>query len=290
MGRKYKIACVVLFSLGLVLLSALFFAGADIAVLNPKGLIAEKQRDLIVLATWTMLMVVIPVLIMAVVISWRYRARNTKATYRPDWDYSLLAESLWWGIPFVIIIMLSLIVWKSSYELDPFKPLESQNKSLKVQVVALPWKWLFIYPEQGIASLNYVQFPEKTSIDFEITADAPMNSFWIPQLGGQIYAMPGMKSELYLIANETGIYKGASAHLSGKGFSGMTFIAQSTTQEAFDSWVNGVKRSSSQLGSIAYGQLAEPSENNPVETYVLEQSDLFDQIIMKYMMPMQENQ
>lgn len=290
MGRKYKIACVVLFSLGLVFLSGLFLAGADIAVLNPKGFIAEKQKDLIVLSTWLMLLIVVPVLIMTVGISWRYRSQNQKATYRPEWDYSLLAESLWWGLPCIIIFVLSVIVYQSSYELDPFKSLDSKTKPLKVQVVALQWKWLFIYPEQGIASVNFLQFPEKTPIDFEITADAPMNSFWIPQLGGQIYAMPGMKSELHLLAKEVGTYKGASAHLSGKGFAGMTFLANSSTPEDFDAWVDLAKTSENHLDWSEYQKLALPSENNPVQTYSLDESGLYNQVINKYMMPMQGNQ
>jgi cytochrome o ubiquinol oxidase subunit 2 len=158
-------------------------------------------------------------------------------------------------------------------------------KPIKIQVVALQWKWLFIYPEHNIASLNFFQFPEQTPLEFAITADAPMNSFWISQLGGQIYAMPGMNSKLHLIANETGEFRGSSANLSGEGFAGMHFIAKSSTHADFDQWVESVKSSSNTLDKESYRKLALPSKNNPPEIYVLKDIHLYNQIIMRYMMP-----
>ena len=284
MGKYYKAGCAILFVIGVVVLTTLFIiSSSHSAVMNPKGMIAEKQRDLIVISTILMLIVVIPVFLLAIGISWRYRANN-KAKYTPDWDYNLLAELIWWGLPCLIVFALSVIVWKSSHDLDPFKPLDSNVKPIKIQVVALQWKWLFIYPEEGIASVNLVQFPEKTPINFEITADAPMNSFWIPQLGGQIYAMQGMNAKLHLIADEIGSYRGSSANLSGVGFAGMRFEAVSTTQDGFDQWVASAKQSSN-LGMGEYTELAKPSENNRVEIYSLTDTDLFNQIIMKYMVP-----
>jgi cytochrome o ubiquinol oxidase subunit 2 len=159
--------------------------------------------------------------------------------------------------------------------------LESNTKPLKIQVVALQWKWLFIYPEQGIATVNFVQFPEQTPINFEITADAPMNSFWIPQLGGQIYAMPGMVAKLHLIADKEGSYRGSSANLSGKGFAGMKFIAKSSSEADFEAWVDSVRQS----GPIDYTKVAEPSEYAPAAFYSLSDDNLFNQIVMKYMVP-----
>ena len=164
-----------------------------------------------------------------------------KAKHAPDWEHNYIAEYCWWGVPIVIIVILAVTTWKSSHDLNPFKPIESEKKPLAIQVVALHWKWLFIYPEQGIATVNFVQFPEKTPINFEITSDAPMNSFWIPQLGGQIYAMPAMRSKLHLIANEIGSFRGVSANISGKGFAGMTFTAKSSSEEDFDAWVQSGK-------------------------------------------------
>src|SRR5476649_775967 len=177
-----------------------------IAVLSPKGQIADKERHLIILATLLMLIVVVPVYVMMFVIAWKYREGNTKARYTPDWDHSNGLEFLWWAIPMAIIAVLSVITFKSSHELDPFKALSSTKPPITIQVVALQWKWLFIYPNQNIASVNYFRMPANTPVDFEITADSPMNSFWIPQLGGQIYAMPGMSTELHLMADGVGKY------------------------------------------------------------------------------------
>lgn len=286
MKKKYKYLCVILFSLGLIALMIPFFQGGDIAVLNPKGMIGVKQKDLIILSSWLMLIVVIPVLLLTFWIPWKYRKDNKQSKHDPNWDYNLIAESIWWGIPCVIVFALSIIVWRSSHELDPFKPIDTGKKPLVIQAVALQWKWLFIYPEQGIATVNYVQFPEKTPLLFCITADAPMNSFWIPKLGGQIYAMPGMKTKLYLIADEIGEFRGSSANLSGKGFAGMNFVARATSENDFDMWVQSVRGCSDGLNLKIYNQLAEPSEKNPPMFYRLEQEDLYDQIVMKYGMPM----
>jgi cytochrome o ubiquinol oxidase subunit 2 len=287
MKAKTKLLILILIFSSVLIASFLFLFFNDILVLNPKGAIGEKERDLLTLSTALMLIVVIPVCVLTFWIAWKYRADNQGAKYTPNWDHSLLAECVWWGVPFAIIIALGAINWKACHELDPFKPLNADVKPLKIQVVALRWKWLFIYPEQNIATLSFVQFPENVPIAFEITADAPMNSFWIPQLGGQIYAMPGMRSKLHLIANEAGSFQGSSANLSGKGFSHMTFIANSIPAEAFDQWVNSVRRSSQILGLDEYAKIAEPSESNPQTAYRLRDASLFDQIVMKYMMPIQ---
>lgn len=257
----------------------------DIDVLNPKGEIGAKERDLIATVAGLMLIVVIPVFLLTVGFAWRYRASNTKAKYLPEWSRNPWAESVWWGIPFIIIVILATITWKTSYELNPFKPIDHKKKPLVIQVVALDWKWLFIYPEQGIATVNFVQFPEQTPINFEITADAPMNSFWIPQLGGQIYAMPNMRSKLHLIADEPGTFRGLSSNISGKGFAGMAFEAKATSQEDFDKWVQSTKQSSEEMTHQRYENLVEPSEYNPVALYRLTETDLFDRIVMKYSTP-----
>jgi len=287
MKKTFKIVFFVLLVLAAIALSGLYIGNHDIAVLNPKGEIGIKEKDLIVTSSLLMLIVVIPVFIMMSFFAWRYREGNEKAVHAPDWEHNYIAEYCWWGIPLILIGILAVITWKSSHELNPFNPIKSDVKPLKIQVVALQWKWLFIYPEQGIASINFIQFPEKTPIDFEITSDAPMNSFWIPQLGGQIYAMPAMRTKLSLIANEIGSFRGVSANISGEGFAGMTFIAQSSSSSDFDKWVQSVKLSNKGLSGDGYRQLVEPSANNPVSGYVLEQPDLFDQIIMKYMLPAQ---
>ncbi len=289
MKKKYTLILSVLLSLGIIFVGTIWFQKSDIAVLNPQGIIAVKERDLLVTATLLMLIIVIPVFLLACFIVWKYRTSNHKATYMPDWDFNALAETAWWGLPCVIIFFLSVITWKSSHDLDPFKGLSDINtKPLTVQVVALRWKWLFIYPEYNIATVNYLKFPEKTPLNFEITSDAPMNSFWIPHLGGQIYAMPGMKTKLHLMADGIGEYNGASANLSGIGFSGMKFIAKSVSKSDFQNWVQSVQGSSNTLDFQSYKRLLEPSENNPESSYSLTQNGLFDWIIMKYMMPMSE--
>lgn len=261
----------------------MFIFNTNVAVLNPKGYIAYHQRDLIGIASGLMLLVVIPVFILTVIFAWKYRKSNKKAQYLPDWDHSVLFECLWWGFPTIIIIFLSFFAWRSSHRLNPFKPIENGKRPLAIQVVALEWKWLFIYPEYGIATVNFLQFPEKTPLNFEITSDAPMNSFWIPQLGGQIYAMPAMRTQLYLIADKTGDYRGTSANISGHGFAGMNFIARATDEKDFLTWIESVQSSYDRtLNFATYKELAKPSEYNPVTTFNLEDSDLFDRIIMQY--------
>ncbi len=266
------------------LLAILFAYSGEIGVLGPKGLIALQERDLMLLSTALMLLVVVPVFVMTGMFMWKYRAENTEATYHPDWDYSLAVEVIWWGIPCVIVLILSVAAWITSHELDPFKPLEGFEKPpLKIQVVALQWKWLFIYPEQGIATVNALPIPVDTPLAFELTAEAPMNSFWIPRLGGQIYAMPGMKTKLHLIANEPGEFRGVSANLSGEGFAGMTFIATAMDEAKFENWVQTVKQSSEALDAETYRRLAEPSAYVPPAFFVLQQGDLFERIFMQYM-------
>jgi cytochrome o ubiquinol oxidase subunit 2 len=282
MNKKIKIVFSVLLLIAAMWLSVLFVDINKLSVLNPKGIIALKEYRLIVISTLMMLIVVIPVFIMTVYFAWKYRADNTKAKYRPDEHQNHWAEAIWWGVPFVIIAVLSVITWKSCIDLDPFKPLEMHNKPLKIQVIALQWKWLFIYPEQKIATVNFLQFPKQTPINFEITADAPMNSFWIPELGSQIYAMPGMVAKLHLMADMEGSYRGCSANLSGTGFSGMTFTAKASSEADFATWVESVQQSDS---SLDYRKVVEPSSYDPQALYSLADEDLFDEIVMKYMMP-----
>ncbi len=285
MKHKYELIAAAILSLVVILVAVVWFSGANIAVLNPQGLIARKQRDLIIIATLLMMIVVIPVYILTFGIAWKYRASNKKAKYSPNLDGNKAVEAVWWLIPLVIITILGGIIWTSSYELDPFKPIQSDKRPVTIQVVAQQWKWLFIYPEENIATVNYVQFPEKTPINFQITSDAPMNSFWIPSLGGQIYAMSGMSTKLHLMADKSGTYQGSSANISGKGFAGMKFIAKSTSQERYESWVQRVKSTGSTLDENSYTELAKPSTNNKVQYYMLSDNKLYDTVIMKYMEP-----
>ncbi|MBY0529762.1 MAG: ubiquinol oxidase subunit II [Rhabdochlamydiaceae bacterium] len=283
MKKSTKITLLILIFLGLAALTVWYVATHNLAVLDPQGMIGEKERDLIITASLLMLIVVVPVFVLTWAFAWKYREENKNAKHTPDWEHNYIAEYCWWGVPVIIIVILGILTWKSSHELNPFTPIESENKPIVVQAISLEWKWLFLYPELGIATINFLQFPEKTPINFEITSDAPMNSFWIPALGGQIYAMPAMRSKLHLIANKCGSYRGASSNISGDGFAGMTFTAKSCSNEEFDQWVKEVKQSPKQLNLNTYNKLLEPSQYDPVAYFVLDQNDLFDQILMKYM-------
>lgn len=260
----------------------------DIELLFPKGIIALEQRNLLFIIQILMLLVIVPVYVLTFIFSWKYRSGNPKGVYDPDLIDNHIAEYVWWGIPLIMTVIIGIITWQKTHELDPYKPIASDKKAMTIQVVALQWKWLFIYPEEKIASLNFLQFPKHTPIHFEITADAPMNSFWIPRLGGQIYAMPRMRTELYLMADQDGDFRGSSANLSGEGFAGMTFIARASSDEDYHQWVESAKKSAKLLNADEYKSLAAPSQNNPNEIYQLKEDNLFNQIIMKYMHPQEK--
>lgn len=285
MKNKFKVALLALLFLATAGVVGLYMSTNEIAVLDPEGYIAVKQRRLIIDSFLLMLIVVVPVFILTFVFAWIYREDNEKATHSPDWGHSTVAELVWWGVPLVIVIVLAVWTYRTSHELNPFKPIESDKRPLTIQVVALQWKWLFIYPEQGIATVNYVEFPEKRPLNFVITGDSPMNSFWIPQLGGMIYAMPRMRTELHLIAQNPGVFQGLSSHFSGTGFAGMRFTARASTEENFASWVQQVRNVKDRLGWYEYTQLAEPSSYNPVAYYRLTDGNLFEQVIDKYEAP-----
>ncbi|AWH89266.1 ubiquinol oxidase subunit II [Limnobaculum parvum] len=266
--------------LGLV---ALLLTGCDMALMNPKGQIGMEQKSLIITATLLMLIVVIPVIIMTFLFAWKYRESNKEAKYTPNWSHSNKIEMVVWGIPCVIILVLGTLTWKSTHALDPSQAIPSEAQTITIEAVSMDWKWLFIYPDLGIASVNQLSFPENVPVKFKITSDTVMNSFFIPRLGSQIYAMGGMQNILHLVANEKGVYPGMSANYSGKGFSGMKFNAIVTSQEDFDKWVEKVKQSPNQLQWEDYNQLAKPSENNAVEYFSTVKSGLYLDIINKYM-------
>lgn len=286
MNKKIKFVIIGLLALIVLTLIVGYFKHANVQVFNSAGSIGAKERNLMLFALGLSLIVVIPVYILLFSIAWRYRESNhKKAKYSPDLGGNRFAEAVWWLIPTILITILSVVAWQSSHTLDPYRHIASSTKPMKIEVVALDWKWLFIYPEQHIASINFVQFPVNTPVEFLITADAPMNSFWIPQLGGQIYAMPGMSTQLNLIADRTGSFHGSSANISGEGFSGMAFTAKSSSDNDFNAWVKSAQHSPQRLDSSAYNQLAQPSQNNPVTYYSKPQPELYNLIIAKYLVP-----
>jgi cytochrome o ubiquinol oxidase subunit II len=263
--------------------AAVFLGGCNMDVLSPKGDVGIQEKSLILIAMGLMLVVVIPVIAMTLYFAWRYRASNTKATYAPKWSHSTAIEAVVWTIPCIIIAILATITWRTSHSLDPYKPLQSSVKPITIQAVALDWKWLFIYPEYGVASVNEVAFPANTPVHFEITSDSVMNAFFIPQLGSQIYAMAGMNTDLNLIANEPGKFAGLSSNYSGEGFSDMHFAAVATSQQGFTDWVNKAKASASPLNAQSYHALVQPSEKQPVSYYASVKPDLYNDILKQYM-------
>lgn len=269
--------------MSLVAMTVLMTGCSDkLIVLNPKGEIGKQQLDLIIISTLLCLVVIVPVLILTFYIVWKYRQRKNQTTkYDPEWEHSSKLEAIWWGIPIVIIAILAVITVQYTYKLEPSKPLEHEAEPIVIQVTSLDWKWLFQYPEQDIATVNYLQFPEDVPIQFQLTSDAPMNSFWIPQLGGQIYTMSGMAMKLHLIADEPGEYLGMGANFSGRDFGKMEFKAKATSQEEFDAWVKEVKDTSPALTNEGYEQLAVPGVSE-VETFSSIPEGLFDRIVTKY--------
>ena len=260
--------------------AALLLSGCQWAVLDPKGPIGLQERSIILTATVLMLIVVVPVIALILAFAWRYRASNAKAEYRPNWAHSGRIEAVVWLIPCIIIAALGVITWRSSHSLDPYRPLTSKVKPIRIDAVALDWKWLFIYPDQKVATVNEVAFPANVPVEFHITSATVMNAFFIPQLGSQIYAMAGMQTQLHLLASEPGTYQGLSSNYSGDGFSGMTFKAMAEpSRQGFEAWLAKVKASRQTLGASAYAQLARPSESNPVAYYSQVQPDLFADIV-----------
>lgn len=281
------VASIVLLVVIFVLGGWLLLDGKNIAIFNPQGVIAAQQKDLILFTLALSLIVIIPVFTMLGVFAWRYRETNdNNSKYTPDVEGNVLIETVWWGIPIAIIAVLSVVTWITTHQLDPYRQLDSKVKPLKVQVVALQWKWLFIYPEQYVASVNELKIPAGTPVNFDISADAPMSAFWIPSLGTQVYAMNGMNTKLSLMANNPGVYKGTNTNINGEGYSNMNFNAVALkSRQDFDDWARALKAQASHqhLDWEVYQDLAKPSKNNEVTYYHLHDINLYNKIIEKYM-------
>jgi len=275
-------------------LPLVLLAGCNSVVLNPSGDIANQQAHLIIVSTLLMLLIIVPVICLIVFFAWRYRKGNTAAKYDPDWDHSTQLELVIWGAPLLIIIALGLITWISTHTLDPYRPLDRIDDSrpispasqpLTIQVVALDWKWLFIYPEQGIATVNELATPVDVPIRFKITASSVMNSFYIPALAGQIYAMPSMETTLNAVLNAPGEFEGFSANYSGAGFSHMRFKYHGMDMNDFERWVAEAKANGETLDRATYLQLEKPSENEPVHHYAKVTPELFHAIVNRCVAP-----
>jgi cytochrome o ubiquinol oxidase subunit 2 len=277
-------------SRGLFLAPLAALAGCNTVVLNPSGDIAQQQAHLIIVSVLLMLLIIVPVLFLVVLFARKYRASNTEAAYEPDWDHSTKLELVIWGAPLLIVIVLGLITWISTHKLDPYRPLDrldanrpipASTKPLVVQVVALDWKWLFIYPEQGIATVNELVVPVDVPVRFKISASSVMNAFYVPELAGMIYAMPGMETTLNAVQNKPIQSFGISSNYSGAGYSDMKFAYRGVPQGDFDSWVQSVKTTGTggSLNRAAYLTLEKPSIKDPVRHYAGVDNDMFYRVL-----------
>jgi cytochrome o ubiquinol oxidase subunit 2 len=264
-------------------MSASLLNGCGGSILDPAGRIGADEKTLIITTTALMLIVVIPVIVLTLAFAWKYRASNTRATYSPDWAHSTRIELAIWTLPCIIIGILAVLTWKSSHDLDPYKPIESGAKPITIEVVALDWKWLFIYPEQHIATVNELAFPVDVPVNFKVTSDSVMNTFFIPRLGSQVYAMAGMQTQVHLVANRPGAYDGVSANFSGDGFSDMKFTAKATSAAEFEDWVKQVRQSPDPLDTLHYSELAKPGGKHAVEYFANVDPMLYASIVEKYM-------
>jgi cytochrome o ubiquinol oxidase subunit 2 len=268
---------------------ALLLSGCNMVIMDPSGDVAMQQRDLIIISTILMLLIIVPVIVLTLVFAYRYRHTNTAAPYDPEWSHSTRLEVVIWAAPLTIIVALGALTWVATHLLDPYRPITRldaaravpvESRSLTVEVVALDWKWLFIYPDLGIATVNELAAPVDTPIDFRITASSVMNSFAIPALAGQIYAMPGMMTQLHAVINKAGVYDGFSANYSGAGFSDMNFKFHGLSQADFDKWVATVKASGSgAMDRAHYLDLVKPSIKVPVERFAGIDNGLYQAIV-----------
>jgi len=270
--------------LAVVLLVATTLGGCDGGVLDPKGPVSLAERQILFNATGIMLAIVIPVVIATLSVAFWFRASNERARYQPDFTYSGRIELLVWSIPLMTVLLTGMVAWIGAYDLDPPKPLASSTKPVKVQAISLDWKWLFIYPELGVASVNQLTIPAGTPVSFELTSSGVMNSFFVPQLAGQIYTMAGMLTRLNFQADNPGTYRGMSANFSGDGFSDMHFNVDAMPPERFALWVASTRSAAGPtLDSKAYADLAKPSAAVTSFTYQSVAPGLFDSIRMSSM-------
>jgi cytochrome o ubiquinol oxidase subunit II len=271
-----------------LLLIVPFLSGCDLVVMSPSGDIAQQQADLIVISTVLMLLIIVPVLFLTLYFAWHYRQSNTSAKYDPEWHHSTRLEVVIWAAPLAIIIALGAITWISTHRLDPYRPLDridaerpipENTQPLEVEVVALDWKWLFFYPEYGIATVNEMAAPVDRPITFKLTASSVMNSFYVPALAGMIYTMPGMETKLHAVINKEGVFDGLSSNYSGAGFSHMRFKFHALNNEGFDGWIARVKQNGTALNRDAYLKLEKPSERDPVRYFATVEDGLYRRVL-----------
>jgi cytochrome o ubiquinol oxidase subunit 2 len=248
-------------------------------VLDPQGPVSSAERLILFNATAIMLVVVVPVILLTLAFAWWYRASNARATYRPDWAYSGQIELVVWSIPAMVVILLAGVAWIGAHQLDPRTPLKSTAIPLRIEVISLDWKWLFIYPDQSIATVNQIVVPVGTPLELNLTSATVMNAFFVPQLGTQIYTMPGMTTHLFLQADRAGDYPGLSSHFSGAGFSDMRFTVHAMSATDYDNWLKHTRSDAHTLSLEAYSQLARASSHTAAQTFGNVEPDLFAHIL-----------
>jgi cytochrome o ubiquinol oxidase subunit II len=261
------------------LICAVALGGCSEGVLDPKGPVAIAERQILFNSLGIMLAIVIPTILATLAVAYWFRASNTRATYRPDFVYSGRIEVLVWSIPAMTVLLVGGVAWVGAHDLDPRKSISAAAKPVTVQVVSLDWKWLFIYPEQGVASVNHLVVPAATPISFDLTSAGVMNSFFVPQLGSQIYTMSGMVTHLQLQAGNPGSYRGLSAQFSGDGFADMRFAVDAMSTQRFEQWVASTRETGPTLDAQSYSELAKPSEAVAPFTYRAVSSGLFNTLV-----------
>jgi cytochrome o ubiquinol oxidase subunit II len=271
--------------LAVLIIGAATLGGCSEGVLDPKGPVAAAERLILFNSLGIMLAIVIPTILTTLGVAWWFRSSNTRARHLPNFDYSGRLEILVWSVPAMTVLLVGGVAWVGSHDLDPSKPIASPAKSLRVQVVSLDWKWLFIYPDQGIATVNQLTIPVGTPVSFELTSTGVMNSFFVPQLGGQIYTMAGMMTRLHVEADHPGTYPGLSAQFSGDGFADMRFNVEALPAESFAQWVDATRNAGPVLDAPAYTDLAKPSHAVAPFTYRSVAPNLFKRLLTAGMDP-----
>jgi len=267
---------------GLAALLPLLTGCKNLELFNPMGSIAEQEMQLILVCTGLMLLVVIPVIILTLYFAWHYRESNKKATYAPTWSHSTAIEVVVWTIPCLIVVVLGVLIWKSTHALDPYRPIASDKPALRVEVVSLNWKWLFIYPDHNVATVNELVMPVNTPVAFKLTSESMMNAFFVPQLGSMVYTMPAMQTRLHLIGHTPGTYAGMSSAYSGSGFSDMKFDARVMTEADFTQWLAQSRGTAQHLDQARLAELEKPTHGAPMQRFASVDTGLFDSILRRY--------
>lgn len=272
----------------LLLLPLLLLGGCSLVLLDPSGDVARQQSDIMIVTTVITWLIIVPVMVAIGIVAWRYRASNRKAKYDPDWDHSPQLELVVWAVPLLIIISVGAVSWIGTHQTDPYRPLDriaagtpvpADARPLEVDVISLRWKWLFLYPQYGVASVNELAAPVDRPIRFKLTGDTMMDSFFVPALAGQVYTMPGMQTILHGVINKPGEYKGFSANFSGSGFTDMRFKFLGLDTQDFDAWVARARAGGGDLDLAAYRKLREPSRAAPVHYYAKFDASLYDRVL-----------